>query len=57
MAIRAIPDIIASNDELMITLIEINILVFPLATGSIHSDTGLYDEYKRKLNEVFEKEY
>jgi hypothetical protein len=55
MAIRAIPDIIGSNDELMMTLIEINILVFPLATGSIHSDTGLYNEFKRKLNEVFEK--
>ena len=55
MAIRAIPDIIGSNDELMMTLIEINIMVFPLATGSIYSDIGLYDEYKRKLNEVFEK--
>ena len=57
MAIRAIPDIIGSNDELMMTLIEINIMVFPLATGSIHSDIGLYDKYKSKLNEEFEKEY
>lgn len=48
-AIQAIPVSIRENDDLMSELIQINILVLPLATGSISNDPGLCDRYTSHL--------